>query len=104
MAIGLWSIWALGEALRAPSGFRSPPAPAGGTRTPSPGVGTILYLLAGAGFLVLLGPGIAPIRDSAARGLIGALMITCAWAGWTALHPGARRLAMRMLVRLSRRA
>lgn len=103
VALGLWSLGTFRRAWRRPAGPSDSLAHARASRTPLAVGGTIAYLLAGASFLFLLGPGIAPVRSPIARGFVGALMITCAWTGWTALHPGARRLALRTLVRLFRR-
>ncbi len=97
LALGLWLLWMIGRSgavlARRNAPLAKPHAP------PSlPAVlGTVLYLLAGAGFLFVLGPGIVPVRQPIARGLIAAAMLACAWIGWTLLYPGSRRLALRLL-------
>lgn len=103
-ALAFWLFGTAYAALRRPArSFDSGPGP-DLARPILFALGTIAYLLLGASFLIVLGPGIAPVRSPLARGLVGALMIACAWTGWTALHPGARRPALRILARLLRRS
>lgn len=63
----------------------------------------LAYMLAGAGFLYLLGPGIVPSSAPLARLLLGAFLIGSAWLGLTGLHPTTRVLALGLL-RILRRA
>jgi hypothetical protein len=97
LILSLWFLWGLWTIRSRRAGAIASPAGRDRLASPLATIGTALYLLAGAGFLILLGPGIAPVRQPIARGLLGALMIACAWIGWTALHPIARRLPFRLL-------
>ncbi|MFB3907653.1 MAG: lipid II flippase MurJ [Candidatus Eisenbacteria bacterium] len=54
----------------------------------------LAYMLAGAAILWALGPGIVPPMPALPHLLVGAALIGLAWMGWTAMHPGTRRLAL----------
>ena len=110
LVLGFWLLWMIGSAgaalarrnapLARPLDRNAPLAPLANPLDPlslPAALGTILYLFTGAGFLFVLGPGIAPVRQPIARGMIAAGMIACAWIGWTLLFPGSRRLALRLL-------
>ena len=57
----------------------------------------LLQFLLGAGLLLVLGPGIAPIEGVVPRSLLGGALILTAWLGLTGLSSPARRLALSFL-------
>jgi hypothetical protein len=57
----------------------------------------LAYLAAGGGLLYLVGPGIIGGHPPLVRVILGAVLISVAWIGWTSLHPTTRRLALGLL-------
>lgn len=57
----------------------------------------LLQLLVGAGFLLLLGPGIVPVESILLRALLGAALIVTAWFGLSGITSPSRRLALSVL-------
>lgn len=91
LVVGL-IVWA----LRAANILRRVPVEQRRIVTRSGGI-LLLHLLGGAGFLLLLGPGIVPLEAAFGRAAIGAILIVPAWFGWSGLTSPSRRLVLGLL-------